>query len=111
MLIVYCQNYVYDMTETNDISKMSLRPNFYRLQLLVKSRKPHVLKIYPVWPPINVIKCSMQNSFKVIGGLDFDDEPYCRLNSETVIDRVSIKLQLREKEWHAISKLCNLSIN
>jgi len=33
----------------------------------------------------------MQNSFKVIGGLD--DEPYCRLNSETEIDRVNIKLR------------------
>ena len=33
----------------------------------------------------------MQNSIKVIGGLD--DEPYCRLNSETEIDRVNIKLR------------------
>jgi hypothetical protein len=33
----------------------------------------------------------MQNSFKVIGGLD--DEPYCRLNLETEIDRVNIKLR------------------
>jgi len=33
----------------------------------------------------------MQNSFKVIDGLD--DEPYCRLNSETEIDSVNIKLR------------------
>jgi hypothetical protein len=33
----------------------------------------------------------MQNSFKVIGGID--DESYCRLNSETEIDRVNIKLR------------------
>ena len=33
----------------------------------------------------------MQNSFKVIGGLD--DQPYWRLNSETEIDRVNIKLR------------------
>jgi hypothetical protein len=33
----------------------------------------------------------LQNSFKVIGGLN--DEPYCRLNSETEIDRVNIKLR------------------
>ena len=33
----------------------------------------------------------MQNSFKVMGGLD--DEPYCGLNSETEIDRVNIKLR------------------
>ena len=33
----------------------------------------------------------MQNIFKVIGGLA--DEPYCRLNSETEIDRVNIKLR------------------
>ena len=38
----------------------------------------------------------MQNSFNVIGGFEFDDEPYCCLNSETEIDRVSIKL--REKK-------------
>ena len=44
-----------------------------------------------VCSPINVIKCNMQNSFKVIGGLD--DEPYCRLISETEIDRVNIKLR------------------
>jgi hypothetical protein len=87
--MVKCQNYVYDLTETNDISKMSLRPHVDRLQLFVKTRKLHVLKTYPVWPPINVIKGNMQNSFNVIGGLD--DEPYCRLNSETEIDRVNIK--------------------
>jgi hypothetical protein len=33
----------------------------------------------------------MHNSLKVRGGLD--DEPSCRLNSQTEIDRVNIKLR------------------
>ena len=76
MLMVKCQNYVW----------------FDRNQWHLQNVTP--LKILPTpiirqnsktaWSPINVIKCNMQNSFKVIGGLD--DEPYCRLNSETEIE-------------------------